>query len=260
MASENRISNLQKFQWQPTISKERPRREMYVVVVGESSRSGNWGRYGYSRKTDPLTSADTALLGFANVTSGSNLTTLSMPQLFTLTPPWQPEVFDTVSSVITCFRQAGFKTWWISAQGVFGTGDSKPSMIGKEADVWKFLSIDLDPRGLYDSRLLPLLDSALEDSFSRKLIVLHTQGSHFDYRNRYPEEFRVFGSDSGKSWEHDSYDNSVLYTDWIIHQALVKMRKSSDPSAFLFISDHGEALGEGGASQPREPKSSESGI
>lgn len=233
------------FDWRPLRAAEVSGPETYVIVVGESSRSGNWSLYGYGRRTTPRLEADRDLLVFRDATSGANATPESLPQILSLATAEHPERFDSSSSILSCFRQAGFKTWWLSTQGRFGVFDSKPTMIGKEADEARFLSRENDAP-LHDGDLLPFLDRALMDPSPRKLVVLHTLGSHYQFDKRYPKAFERFAVTDGSLRDSGSYDNAILYTDWLLEQILSRLRARPGVRVFAFLSDHGESRGENG--------------
>lgn len=138
-----RSISIRSFDWKPNRKANPAVPETYVVIIGESSRSGNWSLYGYDKPTTPrLREKQDQLLVFKDMTSGAAFTTESVPMYLTLSTPENMQRFDSTSSILSCFRQSGFKTWWLSTQGRFGGWDVKPSMIGKEADKWSFLNID----------------------------------------------------------------------------------------------------------------------
>lgn len=160
---DSRNGRIQGFDWQVG-SPPAPRRPMtLVLVLGESSRSSNWSLHGYGRPTTPLLQAVPDLLVFGNATSASNITSEALPLMLGLAEPSSPSVFDTTPSILHCLRKSGFRTWWISNQCRYGSFDSKPAMIGKEAQSTVFLTDNIrnQESGAYDERLLPLLRNAL---------------------------------------------------------------------------------------------------
>lgn len=252
---QERTLRTRDFDWKVSRSAaEGPRPETHVVILGESSRSGSWSRYGYHKPTTPWLDADTSLLVMKDLLSGANNTSESLPLYLTLATPDRPERFDSTSSMLSCFRQAGFKTWWLSSQTQFGGWDSKSTLLGKEADIFRFLSYENGT--LLDQRLLPLLDSAILDTTSKKLIVLHTLGSHFQYEHRYPEAFARFPVEAGRKNTQAAYDNSILYTDWFIGQVLSRIRTLPGIRAVTYLGDHGESFGENGCLLHSNPKPS----
>ena len=107
----------------------------------------------------------------------------------------------------------------------------------------------------YDEHLLPWLDEALADPAPKKLIVLHLKGSHGVYAYRYPAAFDFFRDDKGIRspyfWETgdqdmariiNTYDNSILYTDWVLEEVVRRLEERGGHSWMLYFSDHGEEL------------------
>jgi glucan phosphoethanolaminetransferase (alkaline phosphatase superfamily) len=133
----------------------------------------------------------------------------------------------------------GSKSFWLSTQENDGWGGSIPA-IAQEAKPRRFFDT------AYDGALLPELNKAIEASASadRTLIVLHTKGSHWQSRKRYPSSFDKFGSSqlSEKELIVAQYDNSVLYTDWLLHQIITRLALAKAPSMVMYTSDHGENL------------------
>lgn len=227
--------------------------EIYVLVIGETARKHNFGIYGYHRNTTPNLDTISNITHFSNVTSNANLTSLSIPFMLTRATPEKPTIKFEEPAVITPFKEAGFKTYWLT---------NVPSGIGSVfgfysglADVYKNTSVSLDALN-YDERLLPELDAVLNDNTSKKkFIIIHTLGSHFRYNYRYPKKFEKFTPNlkKGLSIENtthidhkekivNSYDNSVLYTDYILSEFISSLKKQSAISYLYYISDHGENL------------------
>lgn len=106
----------------------------------------------------------------------------------------------------------------------------------------------------FDGIMLDDFKKALRDKVSKKFIVVHMRGSHFDYSKRYPENFSAFKpnlyaynnvdiNDFSKKEEFiNSYDNSILYTDYFIDRLIGMVDKEHIVSSIIFISDHGENL------------------
>lgn len=134
--------------------------------------------------------------------------------------------------------------------------DSPITVYAREAAVLKFLNFSsYTYRTPYDEVLLPELERSLREGAPRKLVVLHTLGSHFNYGYRYPPDFERFrpamgdatgGSlhDSGASESlNNAYDNSILYTDHVLGEVIRMLASSaSSNAAMLYVADHGENL------------------
>ena len=166
-------------------------REIYVLVVGETSRALNWSLYGYDRETNPKLSEVSGLTAFTNVLTQSNTTHKSVPMLMSAV---SAENFDSIyhqKGIITAFKEAGFKTAFFSNQRY---NNSFIDFFGKEADHCDFIKEDSLTAGqnLSDDYLLALVQEELAKGNRKQFIVLHTYGSHFNYRERYPAEAAFF--------------------------------------------------------------------
>ena len=101
-----------------------------------------------------------------------------------------------------------------------------------------------------DAELLPELDAVLsEGSSSKKFIVIHLTGTHFNYKNRYPDTFNIFKDTPFSNYPSDEnfkiindYDNAVLYTDYVVSEIIHKIKALNTKSFVLYLSDHGEEL------------------
>jgi glucan phosphoethanolaminetransferase (alkaline phosphatase superfamily) len=226
--------------------------EIYVLVIGETARKSNFGLYDYSRNTTPNLSKQNHLNVFNNVYSSANLTSLSIAHLLTRATPNNDNIKFTEPAIINAYKEAGFKTYWLSNQAA-GL-DNVFAFYSSLADYYKNIAVSIDV-AKYDEDLLPHFETILADSTStKKFIIIHTLGSHFRYNFRYPDEFEQFKptlsksiSISGNSTKLktetvNSYDNSILYTDFILSKIISKLEKTNSVSYMYYISDHGENL------------------
>jgi glucan phosphoethanolaminetransferase (alkaline phosphatase superfamily) len=234
-----------------------PGRKVFVFIIGESSRYDRWAVNGYTKPTTPNLSARANLLTFSNVTAGCNLTWMSVPQMITRATPDQIDLQFKEKSIMAAFKDAGYKTVWLSSQGddeIFWSGTI--TLHAKTADVSIFDFPRLPHPNLrsdYDERLLEPLDSILRRDTSDLFVVLHTIGNHWTYPDRYPPQFEVFKpcgraedlnpfAAEGKEAINNAYDNSIRYADHIIDSVIRMVDKYSGVSAVTFLSDHGEDL------------------
>ena len=237
------VRALQAFRFGATVDPVHAPRTV-VLVIGESARADHFGINGYSRATTPRLSSMPDLLNFTHVASVTNQTRTSVPFMLTRIPAgsrlYGP---PTERSIVSAFREAGYRTWWISNQQP-SHGDAVISYFAGEADAAKFINTaSYGQQGLYDESLLPELKTALSDPAPHRFIVLHTLGSHWSYHLRYPEGFdRYQPSMVGVV---NSYDNSILYTDMVLAEIIEMMRRQDDDSVVLYVSDHGQTLSEG---------------
>lgn len=207
-----------------------------VMVIGESARRDRQALFGYARDTSPQMSRYRDQLWlFSNVISTSFETTSSVPTILTGTFGDQATLHP---SFLTAFRNAGFQTWWLSNQAQYGEYDSLVSAYAAAAEHRVFLhqhSYSVSLSSVYDEALLPYLDAALkEKSVRKKLIVVHLYGSHADFSKRYPPAFNRFT---------DAYDNSILYTDYVLSRIVSRVAADGGVSSVMYVSDHGVNLG-----------------
>ena len=242
------------------------KREIHILVIGESTRASSFGLNGYARQTTPLLAAQPGLLNFRDVVAPGPTTILSVPVILTPSNASTIQYASTLPSVLQVFRNAGYRTYWISTQIQHSKWDTPCSTFAKDADEAKFLSGKLSTNGKTgDAGLNTALDSALVDAAGdvmahgeeKVLLVLHTMGSHAIYTDRYPTEFNHFPSDpaicdsarlratpEGNEHLRNSYDNTILFTDYVLSQLISLLDKQAAVSSLYYISDHGENGGE----------------
>lgn len=209
--------------------------EIYVWVIGESSRPQNWGLYGYTRDTTPRLARQQGLLVLDDVLTSAPLTAQAVPSMLSLWPISDWNAVLREKSIVSVFQRAGFETYWLSTQEADAWAGLIPQ-IANEAGETRFFD------HAYDGALLEpfrnIVDAAIKGS--KIFIVLHTKGSHFEYSKRYPEEFSTFGSSAPSLIE--TYDNSIRYTDSVLSGIIDILAQKRYKSALIYVSDHGENL------------------
>ena len=250
----------QRFTFQAAPSSTLVNKQLVVLVIGETSRRANWQLNGYAKQTNPLLSAQANVVNFTEMLSVSNATRTSIPMLLTRKAAEQVYNYNFAEkSIISAFKEAGFDTYWISTQQKFGAYDTSTSVYAKEADDIIFLNkTNYSNQGETDEVVLPVFNKILDSQAQKTLVVIHTLGSHFDYSHRYPSSFDNFKpslndiedySLQDKKYKQrliNSYDNSILYTDYVINELIDSMRAQTETESFLlYSSDHGEDLFDG---------------
>lgn len=219
--------------------------EVYVLVIGETSRADHWQLNGYGRETTPRLMTRENLYSFPKAMSESNTTHKSVPLMLShLDSHTFGDSIYNVRSIITAFREAGYNTAFISSQR---PNKSFIQFFGEEADRAVYVN---QRGGDSDLVLIPELERVLEEKNPRQLIVVHSYGSHFNYRDRYPrEEARFLPDDyieSGYSVRDNlinAYDNSILLTDKLLDGIIGLLGESGyDRAAMIYTSDHGEDI------------------
>lgn len=225
------------------------RKETIVLVIGETARAANFGVLGYGRNTTPCLSTMEGVTVFRKAYTESNTTHKSVPMLMSAVSARNFNDIYRQKSVITAFKEAGFLTAFFSNQRRNG---SFIDFFGEEADRCCFIKDDY-PAGanVLDKELLKYVERFVDDAPSDKplFIVLHCYGSHFNYSERYPEEFSVFKPDdcseamaSNRQSLLNAYDNTIMYTDHILSSLATMLDKTGDDVAMVYTSDHGEDI------------------
>lgn len=221
-----------------------------VFVIGESLRADHLSLNGYARPTTPLLMRDSSVISFPHMRTIPCFTHLSVPHILTLADSVDSARAFNDQSFITLFRKAGFNTAWISSQ------DEIPAYayFMHECDT---IILTHAAKSLYDfgkwldRDILPEFDRhGLKGE--RNLTVIHTIGSHWWYPSHYGEEDAVFNPEAGSrilselSREEivNSYDNTIVATDRFLNALIGRLRGRN--AILIYISDHGEALGENG--------------
>lgn len=247
------------FQFKAYQTGDQSKPQIVVMVIGESSRYDRWSLNGYERDTNPLLKLESNLVSFNDVVTAVAATRLSVPIIVSRKPAAQSlKAGFSEKSFITAFKEAGFKTFWLSNQMSFGQFDTPTSVFAKEADVTQFLNLGgFTNSSNFDQVLLAPMSNAMRDPAQKKLIVLHTLGNHWNYSHRHPKEYdhwkpSLFGIANpaytdlkNKQALNNSYDNSILYTDWMLSEVIQKLKASEQITSMLYVSDHGQTLYDG---------------
>ena len=215
-----------------------------VLVIGESARKANFQLYGYKRNTNPLLSKQERLKVFEAI-SCATYTTAGTKAI--LEPQNSDDLYELLPNY--AFRMGVDVSWRTSNWG------EPPIHIDEYIVNEKLGEIYPDENQYYDGILLKGLRERIQSSPKNKiLIVLHTSTSHGpNYADKYPKEFEVYKpvaknveeGEKNIDWLVNAYDNTIRYTDHLL-SSLINMLSELDDrnSAMIFISDHGESLGE----------------
>ncbi|MBM4197116.1 MAG: phosphoethanolamine--lipid A transferase [Gammaproteobacteria bacterium] len=226
---------------------------LLVLAIGETVRSANFGLSGYARDTTPeLRQLD--LVVYPRVAACGTSTAVSVPCLFA---PVGRRDYDEArirreESLLHVLDRIGFRVRWVDNQsGCKGVCDGLTTeRIVGDAD-----SLLCDGERCLDGVVLPRLAAAATEP-GDLVVVLHLLGNHGPaYFRRYPDEFRRFVptcdsaelSDCSTAEIVNAYDNAVLYTDHVLANMVRYLQGLAErDAALIYVSDHGESLGENG--------------
>ena len=217
-----------------------------VLVIGESARKANFQLYGYQRDTNPLLSRQEGLRVY-EATSCATYTTAGTKAI--LEPKNSGDLYELLPNY--AFRTGVDVVWRTSNWG------EPPIHIDEYITNDDLGEIYPDVNMHYDGILLRGLRERIASSRKSKvLIVLHTSTSHGpNYAGKYPKEFEVYqpvakNVEEGEKHAEllvNAYDNTIRYTDYLLDSLVNMLRSMTDRhSAMIFVSDHGESLGEKG--------------
>jgi lipid A ethanolaminephosphotransferase len=243
----------------PSLSKVRGKKSVNVVVLGETARAKNFSLNGYEKLTNRYTESS-GIVSFLNVSSCGTATAISVPCMFSRLDKqnYDRHIANSQQNALDLIQLAGTKVTWIDNNN----GGCKDVCTRVKTIVIDENSSNPLCDGEYclDEILLEYLDKQLViESNDNVLIVLHMMGSHGPtYYRRYPLEHRFFLPDCQRSdIQHctseelvNTYDNTILYTDFVLAEITKRLQRLSDDNdvttSMLYISDHGESLGENG--------------
>lgn len=229
---------------------------LIFLVIGETARAQNQSFNGYARPTNSFTQNQSNVLYFSNVSSCGTATAVSVPCMFS---NMTRSNFDnnrarSSEGLLDVLQKAGISVWWKdNDEGCKGVCDRVPYMIADTKKDGEFC----DGTTCYDQVLLKNLEQEITDDNKSKLVALHLIGSHGPtYYRRYPPDFSFFMPDCQRSDIENctqeqlinTYDNTVRYTDFVVSSLIDKAKTYENKYnvALIYISDHGESLGEKG--------------
>lgn len=231
------------------------RKNLTIVVLGETSRAENFSLGGYDRETNPRLKQDDVVY-FPKTTSCGTATAVSVPCMFSNMPRahYDEELAHHQEGVLDILQRAGIQVLWNDNDGgCKGACDRVPHQNVTNLN----LSGECIDGECYDDVLFHNLDSYIDNLQQDGIIVLHTIGSHGPtYYNRYPAEFKKFTptcdtneiQSCTQQQLTNTYDNTILYVDYVVDKAIKLLQSKQDrfTTSLVYLSDHGESLGEDG--------------
>lgn len=227
-------------------------REVYVLVIGESSHPAHWAINGYPRETNPELRSLDGLVSFGNAVSPFPATRLAVPVILTGTQDRTTHRAPLgQASIISLFKQAGFQTYWLSNQAPLGLHDSIIAVHAYEADRVLYTNGgDHTEQGNFDDGLIAPFQRFLHEPGQRKFFVMHLMGSHLAYAKRYPPDFDYFKpslqqqpDSNDPAMAVNTYDNTIRFTDHVLATLIHEIAAvPKTHAALLYLSDHGQNL------------------
>ncbi|MDU7378411.1 MAG: phosphoethanolamine transferase EptA [Enterobacteriaceae bacterium] len=232
-----------------------PRKNLTILIVGETSRAANFSLGGYAHDTNPRLKQDNVVY-FQNTTSCGTATAISVPCMFSNMPRqnYDEELAHHQEGLLDIIQRAGIQVLWNENDGgCKGACDRVPH---QDVTALNLPGLCIDGE-CQDEALFHQLEDYINNLQHDGVIVLHTIGSHGPtYYNRYPAAFRKFTPTCDTSQIQtctqeqlvNTYDNTILYIDYIVDKAIKLLQSKQDKftTSLVYLSDHGESLGEDG--------------
>lgn len=234
---------------------------LVVLVLGETARAANFGLGGYARDTTPQLrqlQAQGDLVYFQDVTSCGTSTQASLPCMFShLGRAQYDSNQQRYESLLDVLQRAGLAVLWIDNQsGCKGVCERIPNVNTSTLKVPEFCQSGecLDEVMLHE---LPKQLAALDPARRARgtVVVMHQMGSHGPaYYKRSPDALKKFTPEcTSHALQNcppdqivNAYDNSILYADHFLARTVSWLQSQPRPTAMVYLSDHGESLGEKG--------------
>lgn len=219
-------------------------KSVVVLVIGESARKQNFSLYGYSRNTNPLLSKTPDLFHF-DAKSCATYTTAGVKCILEYAD--KDDLYEILPNYL---ERSGVEVIWRT------TNWGEPPVHIRSYQTSQYLQTKCkgEACGFDELLLTGLREQILASTKKKILIVLHTSTSHGpSYSKKYPSRFQVFSpvcnsvelGNCSQQELYNAYDNTIVYTDYILHNVIDTLKQLDGyKSAMLFVSDHGESLGE----------------
>jgi lipid A ethanolaminephosphotransferase len=228
-------------------------RELVILVVGEAVRADRLSLNGYERETTPFLQNED-VVSFSRMYSCGTSTAYSVPCMFSIFPRGQFSNSKGASSenLLDVLKHAGVNVLWRD-----NNSDSKG--VASRVEYQDYKKPELNPVCDSECRDVGML-VGLQEYIDEKqegdiFIVLHQMGNHGPaYYKRYPEDYERYTpvcrsnqfEECTNEEINNAYDNAILYTDYFLSQVIELLKKNTGrfETAMVYMSDHGESLGE----------------
>ncbi|AGK56265.1 sulfatase [Hyphomicrobium denitrificans 1NES1] len=236
-------------------AQSRTRKSLFVVVVGETARWDHFALNGYVKPTNPELSKIKDLINYSQAYSCGTDTAQSVPCMFSglSKAGFTNAKAASRENLLDILKRAGIDVLWRENQaGCKGVCDRVPTETLTGHKVPTFYPSTEN----FDDVLVDGLDQRIATMQRDTVIVLHMMGSHGPaYWKRYPEKFEIFKpackvvqfSDCETADIINAYDNTIVYTDHVLARLIGVLSTAENhgvDAGMLYVSDHGESLGE----------------
>lgn len=241
--------------YQQISSLSNKQKNVMILIIGETARAQNFSLGSYTKATNSLLMKQSVIY-FKNTSSCGTVTAYSLPCMFSRMSRAEFDLkrASKQSNILDILQKTGINILWVDNDGGCKGVCERVNTIHMTDQRQKDPAL-CQHGSCYDEILLQDLPQILNNIEKDTLIILHTVGSHGPaYYQRYPQEYRKFTptcdtneiNHCSKDALINTYDNTIVYTDAIINQSinLLKQYDNRFNTLLMYISDHGESLGE----------------
>lgn len=221
-----------------------------IFVLGETVRADHLGLNGYSRNTTPLLSKRKNIISYPNIYTNLTYTAVSVPQILTNKSIFNTQRMDKSYSIYSVLNQTKYTTYWIGNQTPEKSFSKLINQNKKVEIIDPYRSV-FSYHKKHDIELLQPFKSSFKIS-KNQFFTIHMIGSHWYYESRYPESFKIYKPTTNSKYIPsttdeqmiNSYDNTLHYLDFVLNELISTIEDTN--SVIIYLSDHGEILGENG--------------
>ncbi len=231
---EARLKNLKVEPNKPNFDKP----STIIMIIGESESRDYMSAFtDYQYNTTPWLkkmSPTKNFVLFPNSYACKDQTVPALERVLTEVNQYNDKKFYESCSIIDIAKKAGYKTYWFSNQGHIGSAETAITLVANTADKAEWTKQNLN-KPQYDETLLDYIKTVNPDE--NNFIVLHLMGNHFNFINRYPQNFAKF-SKPNKYDLIPNYLDSITYTDYVLQTITEYAKTNLNLQALLYFSDH----------------------
>lgn len=222
-----------------------------VLIIGESFSKNHSSLYGYDKNTNPRLielREDNFLYVCDSVLAPATHTIPCFQSIMSTYSPYSGDMskeWYECTTIIEVMNKLNYKTTWVSNQSQKGGYDNVVAKYAELCDtsLWAGNRYEGSNRTSFDEEILPLLSSVVDTLDAMNFYCVHLMGSHYTFDTRYPtntwshfKEEDYQGAESRQRYDLATYDNSVLYNDYVVREVIRFFE--NDDSLIIYLSDH----------------------
>lgn len=215
------------------------RQQIFVLVIGGCQTNKHFSLYGYQRNTTPLLNElHDKLFLFQNVSSADENRYKSVSNMISFNNE-ERNIYNAVN-IIDLFKNAGFKTYWLSNHYIYEYNNVYNNIIGSSADEYLFTDNGYNSiKKTQDEVLIEYYDKIVHNNVEKKLIILHLIGSCGNLSEEYNEEYNYFYNKFADEKEIvvNKYDNTIVQVDYTLNRIIEGLEISNSEAYMLYLPD-----------------------